>query len=179
MRAASKRRPPIISLKKSLLLLLAFLVTVSVWFIFYLRDIQEPQRQEADLVKSWSVNQERLKSIDDVLKHIWEDTTWIVQGENEEGEKVFLFEREQELLVQVKASEALSKEQMEARFKQSKPQAEIVRITPGFYNNAPIWEIYYKQNEGNGGVHAYYAFYSFDLQGSLLQTYILPAKAGL
>lgn len=177
MRASTKRRQPFLSWKKSLLLLLAFVITVGVWIIFYLRDINQPRKHEEAVVMEWSINQQ-LKKIDDVYKHIWDETTWIVQGANQDDEQVYLFERDQALLLEVQASDVLSKDQMKSEFKQSNPDAEILRMKPGIYKNKPVWEVYYKQNDQNGE-HAHYDFYSFDLQGNLLESYIIPAKTGL
>ncbi|RIX53529.1 hypothetical protein D3P08_08800 [Paenibacillus nanensis] len=88
----------------------------------------------------------------------------------EEGEPLFIIE----------AEDTLEPDAVKNKFEAANPdmkRADIIRVSPGLFQDAPVWEVYYR-NKSDGVNRYYYQFYTFDRNVELIETYKLPAKTG-
>ncbi|MFD0586945.1 hypothetical protein ACFQZE_02930 [Paenibacillus sp. GCM10027627] len=178
MRAVEKKRPPFMTPKRWIWLSVAIFVTLAVWFGLYFRDIQSPRWSEFETARQNALDSGELASIEEMYKHVWEKTTWIAEGSSEDGNLAYLFQdEEKKVLAVVDGQSVASKEALEAKFKADHPDAELLRISPGMFREAPVWEVYYRFPDNGNRRHAY-NFYTFDAKADLLETYKLTTKTG-
>lgn len=173
MRAIVRKRPPFMTLQRWLFVIVACLLLFITVFFIYFRDIQNPQWSAIRDVKKQAIKAADLASINNVYHHIWNKESWVVEGKNQEDEKVFVWLTEDRLPEIIKASEGISERQLTNMFKNEKPDSELKRIQPGLLDDKPVWELYY--SDGQKPQHFFYDFYSFD-NGDLINSYKLPAK---
>lgn len=181
MRAVEKKRPPFMTPKRWLLLAIAALVTFGVWFGLYFREIQLPKWSEDRKAREAALNTGELTKVSELYKHVWETTTWIAEGEDEAGASRYVFITEEgEPLFIIEAEDTLEPDAVINKFKAANPdmkRADIIRVSPGLFQDAPVWEVYYR-NKSDGVNRYYYQFYTFDRNVDLIETYKLPAKTG-
>lgn len=175
MRAIERKRPPLMTARRWLFIVIAALITFAVWFGLYFREIQMPRWSQISSVQAMAVESGQLASVQNVNKHIWDQPSWVVEGVNSDEEEVYLFLTDSETLFTIKKEDSISPEALRTAFLKEKPNASIRHIKPGLFYGKPIWEINYTL--GNGDKHYYYEFYTFE-QGTWLDMYRLPAKTG-
>lgn len=163
------------------------LAAIAASVLIYYNTVQTPFWTTERTIKAQAVEAAALTSVTAITKHVWDKQTWVVEGQNEAGEDLFVFinppEEEQadaEALVAegteqvVKASESARKADIKARFLQANPDAVVKRIMPGMLDGQLVWEVFYMLDEN---VNKYfYEFYTFR-EGTLLTTYRLPASS--
>lgn len=181
MRAVEKKRPPLMTPRRWLLLAIAVIVTFLVWFGLYFREIQLPKWSEEREMRETALNTGELAEISKLYRHVWEKTTWIAEGEDEDGENRYLFMTEEgEPIFVVDDEDTLEQDAIEDKFRavnSDDQKAQIIRISPGMFQDAPVWEVYYS-SKTNGVNRYYYQFYTFDRNAELIETYKLPTKTG-
>lgn len=181
MRAVEKKRPPLMTPKRWLLLAIAAIVTFFVWFGLYFREIQLPKWSEDREMREAALETGELAEIRELYKHVWEKTTWIAEGVDEDGENRYLFVTEEgEPIFAVDEEDTLGQDEVEDKFRavnSDAQKARIIRISPGLFRDAPVWEVYYS-SKSDGMNRYYYQFYTFDRNLELIETYKLPAKTG-
>lgn len=181
MRAVEKKRPPLMTPKRWLLLSIACLVTFGVWFGLYFREIHLPKWTEGREMREAVLDTGELVEVTELYKHVWEKTIWIAEGEDDAGAERYVFMSvEGEPLYVVNAEDTLEPDAVKNKFRAVNPdarQAQIIRVSPGMFQDAPVWEVYYS-SDSDGTGRNYYQFYSFDHDVKLIETYKLPAKTG-
>lgn len=116
--------------------------------------------------------------IDDLYKHVWEATTWVAHGWNEEETELYIFlNEENNMLHRITADQVMPQDQFRTKWQSEHDGSSIIRVMPGIMRDQPVWEVYYKEPE-NGKERFKYQFYTFDLQPQVLETYTLPTKTG-
>lgn len=177
MRAVQKKRPRFMTPKRWFLVAAACIVTLGVWFGFYLRDVMSPRWSEEAQARSIALQHGTMTEIDLMRKHVWEEVTWVAEGRNAENEAVYLFIKENGDPETVAASSVMPEQELLDRFRSANADAEVIRITPGRFRGGPAWEIYYSEPSERGTTY-FYSFYRFDESGALLDTYRLPSTTG-
>lgn len=177
MRAIERKRPPLMSPRRWLLLGIAAVVAMGVWVGLYFRDIQSPYWSEMGDAEQIALATGKLTSIEQMYKHTWEDTTWIAKGLNEAMAEIYLFHRQEELLFAINSTDVVSIEKLRSVFKNENPDTKIISASPGIFRGSPVWELFFSRSV-NGKKRYFYHFYSFDLQGTFIESYQLPAKTG-
>ncbi|MHA6483933.1 hypothetical protein ACX1C1_18745 [Paenibacillus sp. strain BS8-2] len=158
---------------KWLWIIVAAVLTFTIWLGLYYRGVQIPHWNEEGAARSQLISSGELDVVDDIHKHIWDETVWIGLGtSNEESKYVFL--KDDETTQSVNVSDVMTHDNLKSKFKSTKPNAELIRIQPGMFRGAPAWEVYYASSS-DGIEYQYYDFYSFDDEAKLLETYLLPA----
>lgn len=117
-------------------------------------------RQETGLVES-----------EKVWKSVWDEVCWVVQGKNADGIEVMVWLPEGKAAVEKPLSEGVSEPEIRKIIQDQLPGINIVRLTPGIYNNQYVWQLFYKDNS-----HYYYRFYSFSNGESLSEMFTLPNR---
>lgn len=170
-RHAKERKLPSLSLIRWLVIIAGFLVFVLVSFVLYIRSADSGHRHAEKKAYQIALNQGGLAEVYQASIHTWDETVWVVRGEDEEGQQWMIWEREQELIKQ-KVSENISEDQMSGIFARDNPGRKALRILPGWFRGQPVWEIR-SRNEPKDG-HQLIEFYSFE-NGEKLRTYWLAS----
>ncbi|MBH5317915.1 hypothetical protein I6N90_08875 [Paenibacillus sp. GSMTC-2017] len=153
------------------------IITFGLWFGFYFREIQSPRWSEEKAARDIALATNLIKEVTSINKHVWEQTTWITEGIDQNDRALYLFHKDKELLHTIDASVTLSKESVKSNFNKLKPEAEVIRLSPALFLNNPAWELYYSETV-DGTKRYYYDFYTFDKEFKLLNSYKLPTKTG-
>lgn len=69
-------------------------------------------------------------------------------------------------------TEGVSREAVEELVRAGNPEAQIIRITPGVFEEELVWEVYSSREQADGKSGHYYDYYRF-ADGELLDTYRL------
>lgn len=173
MRASEKKRRSFMTPAKWLWIVAAAVLTFLIWLGLYYRDIQIPHWASESDAKARIVATGEVAAVDALYKHIWDDTTWIGLGLDSNGEASYVFLKSDESTVKVSADDVLTEEEMTSKFRESRPNSNLIRLQPAIFNGSPAWEAYYA-GTADGVKYHYYDFYSFDKDGRLLDTYLLP-----
>ncbi|MDF2835257.1 MAG: hypothetical protein K0Q63_897 [Paenibacillus sp.] len=158
---------------KWLWIVLAAVVTCLIWLGLYYRDIQIPHWEAEGGARDKIIASGELDTVERIHKHVWDDTVWIGFGASGENETKYVFLKSDETTISVDASNVLPDDELKAKFRASKPDAKLIRLQPGMFLGSPAWEAYYESSL-DGVSYQYYDFYSFDDEGKLLETYLLP-----
>nr|WP_240353833.1 DUF5590 domain-containing protein [Cohnella algarum] len=129
------------------------------------------RRDEAEAIEL-AKTEAGLTSIDSAVKHVWEETVWVVIGKDAEGVARIVWVRESGAANDALAN-GLSQDQAEQRFASERPGAKIVRILPGWFQDRPAWEIRYVADPETE--RQAIDFYAFE-DGAKLKTYELPGR---
>lgn len=159
---------------KWLWIVLAATLTFLIWLGLYYRDIQTPHWAAEDRAREQLIATGELATVERVHKHAWEDTVWIGYGSDAEDAYKYVFLKSDETTVSVEAADVIADEEMKAKFRANRPEAKLIRLQPGIFLGSPVWEAYYEAPV-DGVLYHHYDFYSFDAEGRLLETYLLPA----
>lgn len=168
-RSAKERKLLSLSLIRWLIIIAGFLLFIIVSFVLYIRSADSGHRHAEKKAYQIAQNQGGLAEVSKASIHTWDETVWVVSGEDEEGQEWMVWEREQEL-VKKKVSENVSEQQMLELFATGNAGRKALRILPGWFRGQPVWEIR-SRNEPNDG-HQLIEFYSFE-SGTKLRTYWL------
>lgn len=171
-RTESRSRLRQIPLGRWIVAVLLLFAAIAAAFVLYVRAADSDYRDGKRQATALAIEQGELTEIERVTSYTWEESLWILQGKDASGETWMLWERG-DGFVKRKLSESRSEEQMLAQFGLQLPAAEPIRIQPGWFGNAPVWEIRYRQSPDTERQSI--GFYSFE-DGKLIRTYDLPGK---
>jgi uncharacterized protein YpmB len=171
-RSAKERKLPSLSRNRWLVIIAGFILFVLVSFVLYIRSADSGHRHAEKKAYQIAQNQGGLKEVSKASIHTWDETVWVVSGEDAEGQKWMVWEREKELIKR-KVSENITEEQMLEKFYKENVGRKALRILPGWFRDQPVWEIR-SRNEPKDG-HQLIEFYSFE-DGTKLRTYWLAAS---
>jgi len=170
-RSEGKRALPSLTIGKWLVIVAGFVVFVIVSFVLYVRSADSGYRTAEKHAIRIAEEQGGLTKVTEAVRHTWQETIWIVTGEDAEGEQWIVFEL-QDQVMRKKAGEFLTKGQMLEKFSRTH-SGEPIQIMPAWFGGRPAWEIRY-WNE-NDKARQSLDFYSFD-DGSLIRTYQLSIQ---
>ncbi|WP_217594999.1 DUF5590 domain-containing protein [Cohnella sp. GbtcB17] len=151
------------------LIALGFLVFVAVVFVVYVRSADADYRGEERAAAAKAKQEAGLTEVDNVSKHVWDDSVWVVEGKDASDTDWFVWLRK-DGVVKEKASEGYDAERIRSRFNADHPGKKIARLLPGWFSEQPAWEIRYFDDPASK--RQAIVFYSFK-DGSLLRTYNL------
>jgi len=171
-RSENRKRAPLMTPGRWILLIAGFLLFAAVWFVLYVRTADADYQSEENRAIKLAKQEAGLKSASEAYKHVWEETVWVVVGKDAEGVKWFVWEK-QDGIVKEREDDGESKDEIADRFGVEHPGKKIVRLMPGWFQGQPAWEIRYVADPSNG--RQAIDFYSFK-EGSKLKTYDLPGK---
>ena len=171
-RAEERKRPPIMTGRRWTLLILGFLVFVIVIFVIYVQSAGAGYRNEKDDAIRLAKKEAGIAKTTDAVKHVWDESVWVVTGKDADGVKWIVWER-QAGIVKEKEDDGLNEAAAKRRFAEEHPGQQIVRVLPGWFENQPAWEIRYVSDpESERQAIDFYAF----KDGTKLKTYDLPGK---
>lgn len=177
MRAIQRKRPPFMTRKRWILISIAVIVSLGVWFGFYFREVMSPRWSELNQAREAALESGLIADVEQLNKHVWEEVTWVAEGKNELDQEIYLFMLADGQIETYDKSRVVSEQELRERFKQEKPETEVISISPGRMRGGPAWEIYYTETSDKGVSH-YYRFYRFDETAELLDTFRLPTTTG-
>ncbi|CAM3946010.1 DUF5590 domain-containing protein [Cohnella lubricantis] len=171
-RMEERRRDPVMSARRWTLLILGFLVFLCVIFVIYIKSAGADYQNEKNGAIRLAKQEAGIVKPAEAVKHVWEESVWVVSGKDADGVKWFVWER-QDGLVKERADDGLSEDEAKQRFTEEHPGKQIVRVMPGWFENQPAWEIrYISDPETERQAIDFYAF----KDGMKLKTYDLPGK---
>jgi uncharacterized protein YpmB len=100
----------------------------------------------------------------------YQDPYRIVFGKDAENLNMIVWVGEEEIHAEY-AADGVNKNLLKLRLLEAKPDADIIRITPGKYNDEWAWEVYYTR-PWNNDERTFYDFYRFS-DGELMETLTL------
>lgn len=168
-RIAERRRQSVWTGWRLTLILLGFLVFVAVVFVVYVRSADADYRGEERAAAAKAKQEAGLTEVDNVSKHVWDDSVWVVEGKDASDTDWFVWLRE-DGVVKEKATEGYDDERIRSRFNADHPGKKIARLLPGWFSGQPAWEIRYIDDPASK--RQAIVFYSFN-DGSQLKTYNL------
>ncbi|MFS0722608.1 DUF5590 domain-containing protein [Paenibacillus sp. 1P07SE] len=166
------RRPALMTPVRWVVLTLSLLLVCFLLFNMWYRTIHKEVWAEERAVAERAVEAAQLTEIGQVDKHVWDTTTWIVQGTDTDDNQVFVWLDDENIDI-VSAAEGISEEMLQERIAADNPEFDLIRTMPGMMNGQKVWEVYYSVD---GSPRRYfYRFYRFD-NGQLITTYNLPNR---
>ncbi|MBD2845121.1 DUF5590 domain-containing protein [Paenibacillus sp. IB182496] len=138
----------------------------------YYRSVQAGVWAEEREVRELAMESAGLTQVNDVTKHVWDQTAWVVRGIDTDGRDVWVWLVEgevQTLRAEESVTAARARELAEAQY----PDARVLRVLPGLLGEEKAWEVYFHMNGESRTYH--YAFYRFS-DGAYLTTYNLPSR---
>ncbi|XEC92707.1 DUF5590 domain-containing protein [Paenibacillus tarimensis] len=171
MRSKSKA-PSLMTPWRWALISTMLLIIIFLLLNIYYRSIQAPVWAEQNQAIAIASEAAQLDKVIRVDKHVWDTTTWVVQGINAEQKEVYVWVTDETTAV-IPASEGIKKSVLQANVLAAKPDIRITRITPGLLRGERVWEVFYSREENV--TRYYYEFYRFS-DGSFITIYNLPAK---
>jgi uncharacterized protein YpmB len=141
MRAKERKRRPFMTPAKWIWMASVAVLTFLIWLGLYYRDIQLPHWSAEAEAKQRIVATGELSNVEQLNKHIWDETVWVGFGAGELDEQYYVFLRSDETTITVNASGVLGEDELKAQFRASKPGADIERVQAGLFREAPAWEI--------------------------------------
>lgn len=138
---------------------------------FY-RSVQSPIWQEERTAEAQALETGLLKKAADSHKFVWDETVWIVEGTDSDGDDAYVWLNKGGP-VKLKAKDGLTKAGMKEHFLKLKPDAKLRHMEIGMVGGVPVWEIFYSRKQSSGVLN-YYDFYKFQ-DGAFIVTYKLPS----
>ncbi|MBB6735470.1 DUF5590 domain-containing protein [Cohnella zeiphila] len=172
-RSENRRRSSGVPVGRWIIVGVLFVVLVCISFVLYIRSAEADYRAEANQAIRTAKQEAGLKKTDEAIKHVWDDTVWVVTGKDADGNDIFVWELPDGTVTKEKAADGLAKSQAVSRFREENGNLQIVRIIPGWFQGQPVWEIRYESDPSTD--RETIVFYSFK-DGAKLKTYDLPGK---
>ncbi|RXZ80220.1 hypothetical protein EBB07_19900 [Paenibacillaceae bacterium] len=138
----------------------------------YYRSVQSSVWTEQKQVRAQALEVANLTKISQIDKHIWDETSWVVQGIDDQERELFVWVTAKSAQV-VPASDGVSETTVHDNVAKQEPDARIIRILPGLLEDERVWEVFYSKDEPVRKY--YYAFYRFE-DGSFIVSYDMPSK---
>jgi len=170
---ARRRTPALLSPGRWLVLAVLTLLLIAALLLIYYSYIQSDRWEERDKYQALAKREAGLVKIEAASKFIWDDTYWVVRGQDGEGRSQYVWLADGKRPVVIGADEAASRSDVAERLRADKPDAAIERIQPGMLQDRPVWEVLYTRKKSPR--HFFYDFYDFR-DGTKLGTYTLPSK---
>jgi len=148
------------------------LVLIVLMLNLYLQWVQSDYGKERRAAERLAMAQAGLASVEHSGKFVWDESVWVVEGDNEAGERLYAWVTPGGVETSA-ASDSYPKNGVKAAVLRDAPGAELIRIRPGLLDGKKVWEAYYSLDDGT--THHYYAFYGFET-GEAIATYKLPAR---
>lgn len=171
-RAEERKRASFMTVSRWIWLIVCFLVFVCVFFVVYVKTAVSDYDDERNAAIRQAKKEAGIAQTIDAVKHVWDESVWVVTGKDESGVKWFVWERK-DGIVKEKAEDGLSSDDIAGRFKEAHPETDVVRVLPGWFENQPAWEIRYVIDAASE--RQAIDFYAFR-DGTKLKTYDLPGK---
>ena len=108
-----------------------------------------------------------------VERFVGERLYMIVFGRDKAGNEAIVWVSGDEVHFEY-AAEGVSAEEVRQKTLAKDPSNEILRVTPGKFENEYVWEVFYRRDEGDG-VRYYYDYYRFR-DGAPLDTWRLTKQ---
>ncbi len=173
MRANRRKQPPVMTLGRILLLSAMGVIVVLIALNFYYRSVQAPVWKEERAAEAEALEMTDLKAATASNKYVWDEPVWIVEGKDKDDDDAYVWLKKDNPLL-MKAKDGLTKAEIEQKFQESKPDAQIHAAKIGMLGGVPVWEIYYSRKQALA-TNYYYEFYKFQ-DGSFIITYKLPSQ---
>lgn len=162
--------------RKWMIIVLCAAVLLLIGLHQYYVYIQTPVWNEENKASRIALQESDLAEVTAVQKSVWEDVYWVVSGQNEQKQNMFVWVNRDGTTVHAELqSDGVAKEEVERSVKSRYPGVEIVCIVPGVWEGQYVWEVFYKRKDDSGEQRYYYDFYRF-ASGELLTTYTLPKR---
>lgn len=127
--------------------------------IWYYNFIQGPLREQQQTARNLAVEQTAITEVTDVESFAGADSYQIVFGTDDKGEDWIVWVGEEEIHAE-KADDGWASNQIRLMMQEKEPDAQLIRIVPGVWQDEYVWEVYYQKREEKGRRN-YYDYYRF------------------
>jgi uncharacterized protein YpmB len=156
-------------MRKWLLIIVGLISVIVIWASWFYQSIQNDFNEAEEHAIKSALAETSLSHADSVEFFAGESDYVIVYGTNDEDEEILVWVGQD--IHEEKVEDGMSKPEIRAIVKEQHEEVEIIRLTPGKWNEQLIWEAYYKKKE-DGEEVSYYEYYRF-ANGERLDTYRL------
>ncbi|MDO3409646.1 DUF5590 domain-containing protein [Saccharibacillus sp. CPCC 101409] len=166
--------------KKTILLIVVIaLILLLGAYLYYTLSLQG-RNSEKDAAIASARSQQNLTEVERADKWVWgkDSIYWVVLGKNAAGEEMYVWlpytAEGQPAQGGSKAhvlplAGTIARSDMERRVETELPEAKIIRMLPGFYDNRHVWQVFYEQQDTH-----YYRFYSMKDGSAIGEAFDLP-----
>ncbi len=127
--------------------------------IWYYNVIQGPLWDAQQAAAQVALEHTEIVEVTAVEASSSENAYQIVYGADQEDEAWIVWVGKDELHA-AKADDGLAHNQVRLLMQEKEPEAKLIRIVPGVWNDEYAWEVYYEKREDKGIRH-YYDYYRF------------------
>ena len=170
MRVIEKKRPPLMSPKRWLIVTIIVVTAIIISCVWYYRTIQQPFWQEKDAAYSKVMEQSEMTSIDSIHKYVWDETSWIASGTTDADESITVVIREEAAPIIVNTETLIGYDDMMELVTHNSDDVIVKRLQLGFMEGQLVWEVYLKRTD-----RFYYSFYHAN-DGQFIDEYQLLNK---
>ncbi|MCQ6557991.1 cell wall elongation regulator TseB-like domain-containing protein [Paenibacillus mendelii] len=182
MRATRRKRPSSMTPARIAAVVIASLIVLLIGANGYYRYVQAPLWNVQTKVEAQAMKAAALKETSDSYTYVWDETVWIVEGKDEQGDDVYVWLNEEQAEqtditkqpVIRKVKEGFTKDQLKEKLLSSKPDADLEHIKLGWKDGQPVWELFYSRDQSGTNFY-YYDFYRYS-DGGYIITYSLPKQ---
>ncbi|UVI32434.1 cell wall elongation regulator TseB-like domain-containing protein [Paenibacillus spongiae] len=177
MRASRRKRPSSMTPARIAAVVIASIVVLLIGANGYYRYVQAPMWNDQTKLEEQAMKIAGLQETSDSYTYVWDDTIWIVEGKDKQGDEVYVWLYENPNAMQPvirKVKDGVTKEQLKEKLLSSKPDANLEHIKLGWKDNEPVWELFYSRDQ-SGTDFYYYDFYRYS-DGGFIITYSLPKQ---
>ena len=172
-RSESFRKPVrALSVRNGIIIGAGLLLFLAVGAVLSVRTADADYRRDERQAHALAKREAGLIEIRESVHYTWEESMWILRGRDAEGVEWYVWQRA-DGIVKEKASDVLGEADALRLFREQRPDADVIRVLPGWFQNEPAWEIRYKQIKGPNTRGQAVDFYAFR-GGGRLKTYDLP-----
>ena len=163
--------------KRWIVIILSVIVLIMLGLHLYYRNVQSGEWIAEDRATRAAIEQSALKKVNGIQKSVWEDVYYIVNGIDELDQNVVVWVNQAGTSVhKEQLKQGSTKEAIQAKVLSRSPDADIITIVPGIWEQQYVWQVFYKASKTEDEkVHYYYDFYRFSDAG-YLTTYTLPNR---
>jgi uncharacterized protein YpmB len=135
-------------MKKALIIgAIVLVILMALMINIYLNSV-EPVKAAEDAAVKRAKEVTNLVSVTDFEIYHGNETIYVIEGQDEDGEDVFVWvpEQDDEDIQILEQSEGITEEEAKSIVLSEKGQVEIISSKLGMEKNKPLWEIAYKTN---------------------------------
>lgn len=140
--------------------------------VLYYMAVQRPLWDGRDRAARLALSETPVETIDKKYVFNGETSYHVIIGKDKDGREWIVWVDEEGGVLTAATDEGVSEQEVRKLLRQRRPDAEVIRIVPGFKDGETVWEVYYRQREQDGGTRRYYDYYRFR-DGEWLETYTL------
>jgi len=173
MRVIEKKRPPLMTKRRWITIIILFLIVLITLITLYYRIIHQNMWKQESVIENVIKQSETydFASKESLYKYVWENAYSILLANKLESEVLtYSVWDEASLVAELPYDQAKTSDDMRAIVERMKPNATDIKLQAGFGLGQFVWEVKYRDRETS---HLKIAFYNMT-SGLLIDEYTIP-----